>query len=145
MRPRTILLALLAAAPTLTPALTPGLPLQSQDGEPTPLQAAMGQMQGSQRAMRRMIKDPEANKAALLRATTSIQEAALKSYDLAPPAPDGADKHTWRIGFKREMLKTLDAALACELATHQGDAEALGSAYQALGASKKAGHDLYQR
>lgn len=141
MRPKTILVAILAAAPAV-PLGAPGL---IQDDEPTPIQAAMGQMQGSQRAMRRLIKDPGANKAALLKATGSIQEAAIRAYDLAPPAPEGTDEHVWRIGFKREVLRTMDAALACELATHQGDAEALGSAYQALGASKKAGHDTYQR
>lgn len=141
MRPKSILVALLAAAPALTSGSIPGF----QDDEPTPLQAAMGQMQGSQRAMRRLIKDPGANKAALLRATAALQEAALVTYSLAPPAPEGAEEHGWRIGFKRELLKTLDAALACELATLQGDADALGAAYQALGASKKSGHDRFQR
>ena len=141
MRLQTLLLSFLAAslAFTATSFTAP------QDDEPTPLQEAMGKMQGSQRAMRRMIGDPVANKDALLRATTAIQEGALAAYPLAPPAPEGVDADTWRIGYQRQILKTLDAALACELATHQGDAEALNAGYQALGSSKKTGHDQYQR
>lgn len=141
MRIQTLLASLLAASLALTATSFSS----AQDEEPTPLQEAMGKMQGSQRAMRRMVGDPVANKDALLRAVAAIQEGALEAYALAPAAPDGEDEHAWRIGYRRQILKTLDAVLACELATHQGDPDALAAAYQALGAAKKAGHDQYQR
>ena len=141
MRIHPLLVGLLAASLALTAAPFS----RAQDDEPTPLQEAMGKMQGSQRAMRRMVGDPTANKDALLRAVATIEEGALEAFVLAPPAPDGADAVAWRIGYKRQILKTLDAALACEQATHEGNADALAAAYQALNATKKAGHDQYQR
>ena len=143
MRTKTLLTGLLAA--TLLVSTTSFSFSETQDDEPTPLQQAMGKMQGSQRAMRKMVGDPATNKAALLRACAMIQEGAHEGYSLAPKAPADADANEWRIGYQRSMLAVLDAALECELAVHKGDAEAVTAAYKKMGEHKKSGHDAYQK
>lgn len=141
MRLQTLLAGILIGALALSATSF----TSAQDDGPTPLQAAMGKLMGAQKAMRRGASDPVANKDTLLRSIDAIEEAVLAAYAHEPAAPEGEDAHAWSVGYRRAMLETLDAALACELATHQGDAEAFAKAYQALGATKKRGHDAYKR
>ena len=140
MRTPTLLAALLAAGLTLA-ATSRTAP---QDDEPTPLQAAMQEMMGGQRAMRRLVRDPAANVEGLVAAASAIQRGALAAYSLPPAAPEGEDPHRWRIGYQRQILRLLDTALECELAARAGDAELLKAAYARLGEIKAEGHDTYQ-
>lgn len=123
------------------------LPSTTTQDEPTPLQEAMGTLQTGQRALRKLVQDPAANRDALLGTLASMQGGALTAYGIPPAAPDGkseAEQHAWRIGFQRRMIGLVDALLAMELATYEQDAEALSAGYGTLGDLKKAGHDLYQ-
>jgi len=141
MRLQTLLAGVLVGALALSATSF----TSAQDDEPTPLQAAMGKLMGAQKSMRKSAGDPVANKDALLRSLGAIEEAVLTAYAHEPAAPEGEDEHAWSVGYRRAMLEALDAALACELATHQGDADAFAEAYKALGATKKRGHDAYKR
>ncbi len=158
MRSLPFLISALLAAPLLssfaaTSSPSPSGPIRSrvqddddddEEHEHSPLHEAMNQMQAAQRAMRKLSRDPVGNKEALLRAVGAIEEGALTAYRLPPPAPEGENPEAWRIGFRRQLLQLLDAALAAELAVHEGDAEALAAAYKAISGAKKEGHDRYQ-
>ena len=141
MRTKTLLVGLMAVTLTFTASSYTSV----QDDEPTPLQQAMGTIRGGQKALGRGHRNPVANKAALLRAATAIEEGALKAFSLAPPAPEGENVNAWRIGYQRQMLQLLDAALECEAATYAGDAEALAAAYGRLGQAKKGGHNNFKQ
>ena len=119
----------------------------TQDDEPTPVQEAMGGLQSGQRAMRRMVKDPAANKDALVKTLREMQRHAHTIFTMPPTVPEGLATTTpeeWRIDFQRQFLEVLDCLLEVELAVHKGDADAVAKGYTKLGELKKTGHDTYQ-
>lgn len=143
MRHRSLLVGLLCAGLALSASSFSSVP--QDDEETTPLQDAMGRLQDGQRSLRRLVRDPS-RKDDILRTVGDMQQAALDAFALSPPLPEEeVDEQEWRIGFQRQMLNALDRMLALELAAHQGDAEAMKAAYDALSEAKQTGHDTYQR
>ncbi|MGK0217973.1 MAG: hypothetical protein ACI9HE_001456 [Planctomycetota bacterium] len=147
---RNLLLPILLITP-LAMAFAPTEPsAPAQDPaveEPTPLQAAMGTLQGNQRKLRKLVKDPVANKAALMEALGAMEGALLIGIQHTPEPAEGmsAEENALRsVNYKRAMVSTLDTVLAMQLATLGGDAETLGTTYKALGQHKKNGHDEFQ-
>lgn len=136
------------AALLVLPFALSGESATAQDQEPTPLQRAMGSLNGNARKLRKLTADPVANKDALLEAARAIQEAALAGFPHPPAAgPDmkGDAVATWNAEFKRSMLGLADAALELELATLAGDKDGVAAAHGKLGELKKSGHDKFQK
>lgn len=117
-----------------------------QDDDPTPLAEEMGGLQSGQRKLRKLIKNPEA-KQETLEIIRGMEQNAITAINLAPAIPAGmeeAKQAAWTIGYKREMVKVLDALLVMELAVVEGRTDAAAAAYKGLGELKKSGHDTYQ-
>lgn len=115
--------------------------------EPTPLQAAMGTLQSNQRKLRKLIKDPAANQAALMEALGAMESGILIAIQYAPEAAEGvsANEHAmFSVSYKRAMVATLDTVLVMQMATLGGDADAVGAGYKQLGQHKKNGHNEFQ-
>lgn len=118
----------------------------AEDG-PTPLQEAMGVLQGNQRKLRKLVADPAANKEALTGALVAMEGACLTAIANPPTPRDpvaGDELAAWVVRYKILMTSTLDSVLQMQAATLQGDAEALGAAYSTLNQKKKLGHDSFQ-
>lgn len=117
------------------------------EDEVTPLQAAMGTLQSNQRKLRKLIKDPAANQAALMEALGAMESAILIAIQNAPEAAEGvaAEEHAMTsVGYKRAMVATLDTVLAMQMGTLGGDTDAVGAGYKLIGQQKKSGHDRFQ-
>lgn len=119
-----------------------------QDEESTPLQESMQGLFAGRRSMRKLVQDPTANQEALLEILEEFRGHALTAITLPPAAPENlepTEAAILRIGFQRQFLRLIEAALDCELAVHEGDSEALGEAYKLLGTINKAGHDRFKK
>ncbi len=149
---RRLTLCCLLVAPLALYAAVPaaqGFAVQdpAADEGPTPLQEAMGVLQGNQRKLRKLVADPAANKEALIGALGAMESACLTSIANPPTPRDPAardEQAAWMVRYKILMTSTLDNVLQMQAATLAGDAEALGAAYSTLNQKKKLGHDTYQ-
>lgn len=123
------------------------MPLVSgQDDDETPLTRAMGVLQGSTRALGKVVEDP-AQRDEALRLLGLMEEAALVSAGEAAPAPDGmegTELALFQVGFRRSCLSLADAILEAEAACISGNAEGLKAAYATILQRKKAGHNQYK-
>jgi len=127
--------------------LSLAMPLVSGQGDDeTPLTRAMGVLQGSTRALGKIVEDPDQHDEAL-RLLKLMEEAALVSAaQEAPPFDDmeGQELALFQVGFRRSCLSLADAILEAEAACIQGDGEALKAAYAQILRRKKAGHNEYK-
>jgi len=55
-----------------------------------------------------------------------------------------AEQALWHVKYKQQMTRLLTSVLAMEEATILADKDALKTAYDALGATKKGGHEEYR-
>jgi cytochrome c556 len=119
-----------------------------QDEEPTPLQQAMGELNGNMRKLRKLVESPADNQAVLLETVRNVQEAALAAFANPPTAEAGLaadDAAMWQAQFKRSVLALADTSVQMEIAVLSGDADGVTSAYAALGELKKSGHDTFKK
>lgn len=120
----------------------------AQDDEPpTPLEAAMGTLQGGMRKLRPLLEDPAANREVMVATLHEMQAAALSAVANPPAPPEGFPEggvFTWRIGFQREILKLADSLFECENGVHRGRADEVQAAYDKANETKKLGHDRWK-
>jgi hypothetical protein len=159
---RTSLLALLAlcplpvagalrAAPSAAPeppaAVAAAVALDGEDGEESPLDAAMQTLQRSQRALKRLVGDPAANRDALLVGLGEMEAALIVALVEVPhefEELEEADRALVHVGYRAMIARTLGEVLAMQEATLLGDAASLGAGYARLGELKKAGHASFR-
>lgn len=126
--------------------VTPVVAVQD-DAEPTPLEASMGVLRGGQRALRKLIKDPEANKGQLLSTLAEMESAAHASIVLKPKAMEGVSRAELpgrMVAYKQGMTNLLVHILAMEGAAIRGDKAGLDTAYKAISDSKQSGHENFR-
>lgn len=139
----------LAAAPLAVAATTLSSPTSSPGWgqDEGPLLPHMKALNGGQRALKRLIVDPQTNERALLDQISAMQGAALAILTLPPPEPKPevkADARLWSNAFRRSMADVYVLLLELERATLEGDVAALATGYERLGALKKSGHEAFR-
>jgi len=146
VRHRSSLLLLLVACLFSLTLATEGAganPTPARDGEDSPLESAMEGLQAGQRKLRKLVGDPE-QKDACLATLGEMQAAAFSAFQHVPPALEGAEATSWRIGFQRTSLRLLDELLTLELAVFEDRTEDAEASYATLGEIKSAAHDRFQ-
>ena len=144
-----------ALTPLLLSALTavaahPLRTAPSQDAheeEETVLHGAMETLNHGQRGLRKLLREPADNRAAILDTLTGMERAAVTALGELPPRLEGiseAELPLWHVGYKRTMTTLLQQVLAMEQAALENDGDALNAAYAELGRIKTAGHEEYR-
>lgn len=121
--------------------------VQEEMEKHSPLDATMGVLKKGQRALRGQIKDPKANKAALLENLKGMEAAAHASIVMMPGAAAAVPKaelDAWVVAYKQKMTMLLVNILAMEDAAMRESAEDLATAYKAISDTKKTGHENFR-
>ncbi len=147
--PAFALLALTASVPLFTASAAPAANRATavEADDESALHDAMESLKGDQRKLKKLINDPAANRDQLMTTLRSMESATLIAIGETPEAPEGVTGKALElhnIGYKTQMSKMLTTLLELQTATVNEDAAALKSGYDALGATKKAGHDAYK-
>lgn len=140
-----LLPVLVLAALPIGFALTSAAPAATSDEA---LHDSMVVLQKGQRAIKKMLADPEANQRELLGKLGEMEAAVVVALgEPAWPAPEGlegVDAGLFEVGYKRTLVELLDSTLALQEATLKGDAEAAKAAYEQMSSLKKSGHTEYR-
>lgn len=143
-----LLPALALAALPLGVALTSAASSPAIFADEDALHESMEVLQKSQRALKKLIKDPEANGRVLLETLGGMEAATLVALgEPAPAAPEGMEGKEaglFEVGYKRTLVSLLDTTLKMQEATLEGKADELAAAYKELSELKGMGHEVYR-
>ena len=150
---RTTLSSILAALLLSPVAVVFALPASeaspqgADELEPTVLQEAMEALNQGQRGLRKLLREPGANRAKILDTLIGMERAIVTAVGELPPRPEGmsdAEHALWHVDYKRTLTSLLLQVLTMEQAALENADEALNEAYAEIGRIKKAAHEKFQ-
>lgn len=147
--PAFALLALTASIPlfTASAATAPAHTTAKSVADDSPLHEAMETLKGGQRTLKKLIGDPVTNEAELMKTLREMEDAVVSVLGEKPEAPEemtGKALDLYNIGYRAEMAKLLQQLLSMQTSTLNADVPGLKAGYDALGETKKSGHDNFR-
>lgn len=133
--------------PSTSPTARPSASATQAGDEPTELEGVMATLKTGQRDLRKLIEEPEANQEALLLVLVGMEAAAHQAIMLTPKQAGAVEKDmlpAWTVAYKLKMTSLLSDLLTMQDAALRADAEDLKTAYDAIGATKKSGHQTFR-
>ena len=127
-----------------TAALQDPAPAQAEQ-EPGPLEAAMLEIKGSIRALRRSLKKPEQDAASfssLTRMQSAMVQAKGQTPRMAASLPE-AERAAFSQAYRREMIELLEASFVLERALLAQQREAATKAFAHLRSLEDPAHERF--